>query len=76
MTLVSLHRLKVPFPPKADPPLAEEEERIVAKEAFIDPHQEADLDFNFARVGKLEQQEEGNLSEAVERLKEISSKKE
>lgn len=55
---------------------SEEEERIIAKEAFIDPHQEANLDFNFARVGKLEQQEEGNLSEAVERLKEISSEKE
>ncbi len=55
---------------------ASEEERIIAKEAFIDPHQEANLDFNFARVGKLEQQEEGNLSEAVERLKEINSKKE
>lgn len=53
-----------------------EEERIIAKEAFIDPHQEANLDFNFARVGKLEQQEEGNLSEAVERLKEIGSNKE
>lgn len=53
-----------------------EEERIIAKEAFIDPHQEANLDFNFARVGKLEREEEGNLSEAVERLKEISSKKE
>lgn len=52
-----------------------EEERIMAKEAFIDPHQEANLDFNFARVGKLEQQEEGDLSEAVERLKEINSKK-
>ena len=51
-----------------------EEERIIAKEAFIDPHQEVDLDFNFARVGKFEQQEEENLSEAVERLKEISSK--
>jgi len=53
-----------------------EEERSIVKEAFIDPHQEANLDFNFARVGKLEQQEEGNLSEAVERLKEISSEKE
>ena len=52
-----------------------EEEPITTKEAFIDPHQEVNLDFNFARVGKLEQQEEGNLSEAVERLKEIGSKK-
>jgi hypothetical protein len=53
-----------------------EEEPVIEKEAFIDPHQEVNLDFNFARVGKLEREEEENLSEAVERLKEISSKKE
>ena len=49
-----------------------EEEPVIGKEAFIDPHQEANLDFNFNQVGKLEEQEEGNISEMVERLKELN----
>lgn len=49
------------------------EEEIVPKGAFIDPHEEVDLDYNFERVGKVEQHEEGNISDAVQRLKRITS---
>ena len=49
------------------------EEPVIGKEVFIDPHQEANLDFNFTQVGKQEEQEEGNISEVVERLKELHS---
>ncbi|OGX44703.1 MAG: hypothetical protein A3G38_03020 [Omnitrophica WOR_2 bacterium RIFCSPLOWO2_12_FULL_51_8] len=51
-----------------------EEERITAKEAFIDPHQEANLDFNFTQVGKLEREEEGDLSDAVEQLSSLQAR--
>ncbi len=49
-----------------------EEEPAIEKEAFVDPHHEANLDFNFKQVGKLEEQEEGNISEMVERLKRLN----
>lgn len=48
-------------------------EEIVPKGAFIDPHEPVDLDYNFERVGKVEQQEEGNISDAVQRLKKMTS---
>lgn len=49
------------------------EEELAPKGAFIDPHEPVDLDYNFERVGKVEQQEEGNISNAVQRLKRITS---
>ena len=52
------------------------EEPVLEQNVFIDPHQESTLDFNFDRVGKLEQQEEGDLPEAIERLKRVGSKNE
>ena len=45
-----------------------EEEPVIEREVYIDPHQEVDLDFNFKQVGKIEQQEEGNISETVRQL--------
>ena len=47
---------------------ASDEEPVIEREVYIDPHQEVDLDFNFKQVGKVEQQEEGNISETVRQL--------
>lgn len=49
------------------------EEEIVPKGAFIDPYEQVDLDYNFKRVGTVEQHAEGNLPAAVERLKKMTS---
>lgn len=49
------------------------EEEIVPKGAFIDPHEEIALDYNFKRVGTVEHHEEGDLSAAVKRLQKMTS---
>lgn len=49
------------------------EEELAPKGVFIDPHEQVDLDYNFERVGKVEQGEEGNISAAVKRLKKMTS---
>ena len=49
------------------------EEEIVPKGAFIDPHEQVELDYNFERVGKVERQAERGISSAVKRLQKMTS---
>ena len=48
------------------------QEEMVPKGAFIDPHEKVELDYNFERVGKVEQGGEGDISAAVRRLKKMT----